>query len=271
MQETRYFEKQIMRFLVEHLVDMYGLDDDEAPDPDEDIDLRIDLYFKEIKLWKELHIPDFMFRIERAFHFECSEDEWKGLFGVDRSFQTECEWIERVGQHLTFRKLVNFIAERAPYISFQPVTVIDRECAPAGAFYGMLELSERFYPAACQLAPSTRILDAFRGDALDRFWSELKWRTDNRLTELKSFWFLMDGCGCLVFWPVLLISVILFLDGNYLYPVVATSTTYALWKVFSICRYRSNPLPAGFETFRDLAIWIAGQDGEVMLAEGEKV
>ncbi|QDT93152.1 hypothetical protein [Gimesia algae] len=264
MQETRYTEKQIMPLLVEHLVDMYGLDDDEAPDPVADIDLRMDLYFKEIKLWKELHLSDFMFRIERAFLFECSRDEWEQLFGVDRDYQTEDEWIEHVGQYLTFRALVEFIAERAPYISFQPVMVIDRECGPAGAFYGMLELSEKFYPAACRLTPSTRILDVFRGRQLDGFWSELKWRTDNRLTELKSFWFLMEGCGCLVFWPVLLISVILFLDGNYLYPVLTTAATYALWKVFSICSYRSNPLPAGFETFRDLAVWIAEHDSEAV-------
>ncbi|WP_417384971.1 hypothetical protein [Gimesia sp.] len=257
-------EKQILSGIVESLIYTLGIDLEEAQELVSDVELRIDLSLKKANEWQEFDFSDFVYQIERFFHFEFSSEERLKIFGLGAGYQSAEEWIEHVGQHLTFRALVESIAERAPHISFQPVTVIDRECAPAGAFYGMLELSEKFYPAASRLTPSTRILDAFRGRQLDGFWSELKWRTDNRLTELKSFWFLMEGCGCLVFWPVLLISVVLFLDGNYLYPVLTTATTYALWKVFSICCYRFNPLPAGYETFRDLAVWIAEHDSEAV-------
>ncbi|HAW29591.1 MAG TPA: hypothetical protein DCY03_15970 [Planctomycetaceae bacterium] len=264
MQETRYTEKQILCGIVESLIYTLGIDQDEAQELVSDVEVRIDLSLKKANEWQEFDFSEFVYQIERFFHFEYPSEDRRILFGLGAGYQSAEEWIEHVGQHLTFRALVESISEHAPRISFQPVMVIDRECGPAGAFYGMQELSEKFYPAACQLTPSTRILDAFRGAALDRFWSELKWRTDNSLTELKYFWFLMEGCGCLVFWPVLLISVILFLNGNYLYPVLATATTYSLWKVFSICSYRFNPLPAGYETFRDLAVMIAEHDSEAV-------
>ncbi|WP_278471197.1 hypothetical protein [Gimesia maris] len=261
MQETRYTEKQIMRFLMELLVDMYGLDDEEAPDPVADIDLRIDLYFKEIKLWKELDFADFMFRFERAFHIECSQDEWKELFGVAQDYQTEDEWINQVGQHLTFRKLVDFIAERSPYISFQPVMVIDRECGPAGAFYGMQELSEKFYPAACRFTPSTRILDAFRGNSLDRFWNELNWRNEYQIPDISRKWDDLFLSGCLLAGLGVLVGIPLsILTGHYLYVVLACVSLIVFSAISSIYQHYSDPLPPGLQTFRDLAVLIADQN-----------
>lgn len=277
MPEIRYTAKQIMPVIAAHLVDMYGLDDDEALDPVADLDLRIDLYFKAIKLWDEFVCSDFMVRFESVFHFECSPDEWNELFGVACGYQTEEEWIEQIGQHLTFRALVEFIAARAPCISFQPVTVIDRECGPAGAFYGITELSEQVVPPACQITPATRIIDAFRGSALDRFWSGLNWRTEEQLPDISRKWedlfllgLLLGFLGILIGFPLSLVT------ASYSYVLVSIVYFLVNWILLWIYHHCSDPMPPELQTFRDLALLIADLDCEAVrgiksdpLSEGE--
>ncbi|QDV20173.1 hypothetical protein Pan153_48450 [Gimesia panareensis] len=262
MNQTRYSDQQIMSKLAELMVDMYGLDDDEAPDPVRDLDLRVDLYLKKHKVWDMVDLLDFMFRFERAFQIRCSAEEWKKLFGRDRG-RTEEEWVEQVGQHLTFKKLVDFIAEHTTYISFQPVTVIDRECGPAGAFYGITELSEQLVPPACQITPATRIIDAFRGDALDQFWSELCWRSTQKLPDISRKWDVLFFSGCLLSVLGLLFGIPLsIVTTNYLYALVPCVYLLANWKVYTLYNHYSDPLPTDLQTFRDLAILIAGQNHE---------
>ena len=263
MSQLRYSERQIMPILADSLVDTLGLDDDEALDPVTDLDRRIDQYLKDINEWNAFDFADFIYVIERLFHFECSPKEWKAFFGVDCGYQSEEEWVEQVGLHLTFKALVEFIAARAPYVSFQPVTVIDRACGPAGAFYGLEELSGKYFSATCRVTPSTQLLDAFRGRQLEKFWGELQWRSGAKLTDLKSFWFLLEGCGCLMFFLALFIAVVIFLPGgDYLALTVTLLSAYTVWRVISVCCYWSNPLPPELQTFRDLAVLIANHDGE---------
>lgn len=265
MSETRYTEKQIMPLIAEHLTDLLGLDDDETLDPVADIDRRIDQYLKDINEWKGFDFAELVDRIERVFHIEFSQSEWKSLLGGGCGYQSEDEWEEQVGQYLTFRALVNFIAERAPSISFQPVTVIDRACRPAGVFYGIEELSDKFYTAARRVTPSTKILDAFRGRQLEKFWGKLEWRTEVKLTNLKSFWFLLEGCGCLMFFLVLFVALVTFLpNGDYFYLMVTILSAYTVWRMISLCCYWSNPQPPELQTFRDLAEWIAEHDCDVV-------
>lgn len=265
MTEKRYTEKQIMPLLADCLVDTLGLDDDEALDPVTDLDRRIDQYLKDINEWEAFDFADFIYVIERLFHFECSPGEWKAFFGVGCGYQSEEEWIEKVGQHLTFMTLVEFIAARAPFISFQPVTVINRVCGPAGAFYGLEELSGKFFSATCRVTPSTKILDAFRGRQLEKFWGDLQWRSGTKLTDLKSFWFLLEGCGCLTFFLALFIASVIFIPGgDYLSLAVMVLSAYTVWRVLSLCCYWSNPLPPELQTFRDLSVWIADHGGDAV-------
>lgn len=266
MQEMRYTEKEIMPLIAEILVAFYGLDDDEAPDPVQDIDLRIDLYLKQHQVWNMFEMLEFMFRLERAFQIRCSSEEWNKLFGRVLG-RTEEEWIEEVGQYLTFRKLVDIIAERTTYISFQPVQVIDRECGPAGAFYGITELSNLLVPAACQITPSTRIIDAFRGDTLDQFWSELCWRNRQKIPEISRKWDSLFLSGCLLAVLGFLFGIPLsIVTANILYLLTPCVSLYACWKLYCLYRYHSDPLPPELQTFRDLALFIAGRNCDAELA-----
>ncbi len=267
MQEMRYTEKEIMPLIAEHLVDMYGLDDDEAPDPVQDLDLRIDLYFKAVKVWDDIDFTDFRFRLERVFQLKCAPEVWEQLFGVGSHYRTEAEWVEQVGQYLTFRKLVDFIAERTTYISFQPVQVIDRECGPAGAFYGITELSNLLVPAACQITPATRIIDAFRGDTLDQFWSELCWRNRQKIPDISRKWDSLFLSGCLLVVLGFLFGIPLsIVTANILYLLAPCVSLYACWKLYCLYHYYSDPLPPELQTFRDLALLIAGRNCDAVRA-----
>ncbi|MBN70869.1 MAG: hypothetical protein CME32_16500 [Gimesia sp.] len=267
MQEMRYTEKEIMPLIAGHLVDMYGLDDDEAPDPVQDLDLRIDLYFKAVKVWDDIDFTDFRFRFERVFQIKCAPEVWEQLFGVGSHYRTEAEWVEQVGQYLTFRKLVDFIAERTTYISFQPVHVIDRECGPAGAFYGITELSNLLVPAACQITPSTRIIDAFRGDTLDQFWSELCWRNRQMIPVISRKWDSLFLSGCLLAVLGFLIGIPLsIVTANILYLLAPCVSLYACWKLYCLYHHHSDPLPPELQTFRDLALLIAGRNCDAVRA-----
>lgn len=261
MLRTKYTENQILCGMQECWCDFVGTDDDEIFDADD----RIDLYLKEYDVWDEFDFYQLAKVMEGFFQFSCSENEWKELFGVNSPKNTLEEWEELVGQHLTFRVLAQFITEQAPAVSFQPVSVIDRMCAPAGAFYGLKEVVGNVTVASqhpCQIAPSTKIIDALRGNTLEKFWSKLRWITEEGVPELSASWKNAGGLGCLVGLLGVPVGILIWLltESSLSFLMIPFVCAF-IWSAFSSF-YKNwvNPLPSELQTFRDLAMLIAAHD-----------
>jgi len=260
MQKTKYTEQQILCGMKECWHSFVGTDDDELFEAD----MRIDLYLKEYEVWDEFDFYQLANAMEGFFQFSCSENEWKNIFGVNLPKNSAEEWEELVGQHLTFRVLAQFIAERAPAVSFQPVTIINRECAPAGVFYGIRQVADEFSESVYsphRFAPSTKIIDVFRGNALEKFWSQLRWMTEQSVPEIPSSWRDVDAWGCLACFMGIFSAILLsILTENSLYLIVLSVCAVAVWYVTLLYKHYSNPLPSELQTFRDLAVLIAEHD-----------
>jgi hypothetical protein len=133
--------------------------------------------------WDEIDFADIFRGLERFFGFECAHKEWLDFFGFDVVKRSIAEWDQKVAPNLTFGALARFIADRAPRIaSFDPISVFGRDCESAGVFSGIHRL------AGQRFAPSARIIDVMRGHGLDRFWTQLRWMTENSIPPLPSFW-----------------------------------------------------------------------------------
>ncbi len=258
MQTAKYTEQQILCGLQECWHDFFGTDDDEIFDAD----MRIDQYLKEHDLWDDFDLYYLVKEIEEFFHFMCSEEEWKDLFGINPPKNTVEEWEELVGQHLTFRVLAQFIAERALAISFRPVIVIDRECAPAGAFFGIQEVVKNVAPDSKRFAPSTKIIDVIRGKSLEKFWTQLKWFTRHEVPELSATWKNAEELGCLVGLLGVPAGILIYLltENSLSFVLIPFVCALIWWAFSSLYKNYVNPLPSGISTFRDLAMLIAAQD-----------
>ncbi|QDT29353.1 hypothetical protein Enr10x_47050 [Gimesia panareensis] len=262
MQETRYTEKQILCGLYSCYCDAIGSDTPFTAET------RVDQHMQADGSWEDTDLADLFYRFERQFDFECSLEEWTEELGIANVPSLEV-WEHEMAPRFTFGAIARFIQKRAiNTVSFQSVTVINRECGPAGAFYGIQQVvaSERAARwNSHRFAPSDRIIDVLRGSHLDRFWYELHWRTELRIPRLKRDWdFLIDsgcllgGIGFLVAFPASILT------GQYLYAVIAVVYLLALWAVASVYKYCSDPLPPELQTFRDLAVAIAGLDCEAV-------
>ncbi|MFH1300333.1 MAG: hypothetical protein ABIK07_04665 [Planctomycetota bacterium] len=261
MSETQYTEKQILCGMYECWCDAMGTD---SPF---DAETRVDLHMKGDDLWDEIDLADIFFRFEKQFDFECTLDEWgEGLgLGLGGPFLSVEEWERDVAPHFTFGAIARFIQKRAiNTVTFKPVTVIDRECATAGAFYGIEQLFDQL-PYVDRFGPSTRIIDVLRGRNLNRFWSELWWRTEFGIPRLSNSWQSIEGWGCfiggLAIFAAIPVSV---LTENYLYLIVMAVFAFAAWYIALLWQYWSNPLPSELQTFRDLAVLVADLDCEAV-------
>lgn len=258
MPVERYNENQILCGLQECWNSVLGLDDDELFY----VDMRIDVYLKKNGLWDEFDLYYLVREIEEFFHFYCSKDEWYDLFGLNLPKNSAEEWEELVGQHLTFRVLAQFIAEKAPVISFQPVTVIDRECAPAGAFYGIREVAKNAAVDSKRFAPSAKIVDVLRGYELEKFWTQLRWFTSNEVPELSATWKSAGELGCLVGLLAVPVGILIYLltENSLSFYIIPFVCALIWWAFSSLYKNYVNPLPSGISTFRDLAMLIANSD-----------
>ncbi|MGC3965899.1 MAG: hypothetical protein QM775_00560 [Pirellulales bacterium] len=229
-------------------------------------DTRIDEYSQAEGSWEELDFADVMFRFERHFGFTCGEDEWNELFRFDLATSDHTVWKAEVAPRLTFGALARFIAARATVvpqiepITFQPVTLLGRTCAPAGAFVG-IEQAAKLAGDEVRFAPSMRIIDAFRGERLDEFWRELRWWTNNALPELPKHWRGAPSealsLGCLACFVAAFASCVM---GSFLPIVAALIVSFLIYKAAAIYKRVADPLPSSFVTFRDLALWITASD-----------
>lgn len=247
MLPERYTESQVLCGLREAWENITGVDD-----PFDD-DTQIDTFMKADETWDEIDFADIFRGLERFFEFECSNDEWKDFFGVEIAKRSLDEWDRTVAPRLTFRALANFIAERAPVIaSFAPITVLGRNCAPAGVFNGVQRLV-----VVPRIAPSTRIIDVLRGHTLDNFWMRLRWMTEHSIPPLPDSWRSITGmAGCVGVMALLIGVTASWFTSNLAYTIPAVAIAILLYIAASMYKQQTNPLPPDIVTFRDLATHI---------------
>lgn len=254
MKPKRYTEAQVLCGLHEEKQLFTAIEDHPF-----DADTRIDTYMKADESWKENDLDVVFFCLERFFGFRCSRKEWLDFMGNDIAKHSPDEWLQEVLPNITFGKLARFIADRAPAIaSFDPVSVLGRQCAPAGVFLGIQEVADSVTPGPVRFPPSDRIIEVMRGHRLDRFWSRLRWMTEDSMPELPAFW--KNVTEGTVLWSVLAVIGAL---------VAAWATSNPVWIVLTVLgavasylaargyKWLTNPLPPDIVTFRDLAKLVA--------------
>jgi hypothetical protein len=160
---------------------------------------------------------------------------------------------------LTFGSLARFIAQKTSAISFEPTTVLARECRPAGVFLGIRRLVKEVAKDGRRFAPSSRIHDVLRGHALDDFWTQLRWMTEDRIPQLPAFWREVTGwafgIGCLGAIAALVASLT---TGNVMYLIASVAMASCGFYAASLYNRWTNPLPPHLRTFRDLCMFVAG-------------
>ncbi|MCA9005903.1 MAG: hypothetical protein KDA70_11595 [Planctomycetaceae bacterium] len=264
MQETRYTEKQILCGIFECWCDALGYDEDEMEmDPPFSAETRIDLHMKAHNDWADTDLADIFYRLERHFKFQSTLEEWTEELGIANVPSVEV-WENEIAPQFTFGALARFIQKRAVNtVSFEPVMVINKECRSAGVFYGIEQISNQLVSAKCQVTPSTKILDAFRGYQLNSFWSELSWRSEVRLPRLTRRWDFITRWGCMIaFWVLLVAFPALVFMENFYILLGAVLYVISIWFTDSVYTHYSDPLPPELQTFRDLAVWIVDHGGD---------
>lgn len=231
-----------------------------------DSSTRLDEYMRADGTWEETDFAEVFRDLERFFGFRCAAGEWGVFLRGEEADTDPRDWKTAVAPRLTFGALGRFIADRADGISMRPVVLAGRECRSAGVFLGLLQLAGRVAGRDVRFRPSTRIVEVLRGGALDDFWTRLRWISQNRIPQLPSFWgafanfalglsFLGGLFGVLAAWAT----------GGLGIGVVAFVVALAAFLAASIYKHWANPLPAGVESFRDLANLIADADFDAAL------
>lgn len=262
MQAVRYTEDQILYGLREFWKYRFG-----SYRPI-DLDTRIDLQIISDNGWDDddldeviSALPDLFSDLAKYFGFECSIEEWKKELGIQERIRCLEEWERDIAPHFTFAALVRFIEKRATAVLFQPVVVIDKECRPAGVFYGIQQITKDVVDESSYFGPSTKIIDVLRGYELETFWSQLNWMTEYRIPQLSFFWSRIDEyCCCLYCLGFSLTLLATGMTQQFTYLIAIPICALMACFFSSLYKNRINPLPPEFVTFRDLAILIAEQD-----------
>ncbi len=273
MQETRYTEKQILCGMYEcwerDQTEFFFLPRYVPFQPDDRIDVHMQ---SRIPNWSGEEVDysdlvDLYKGLQCCFRFECSRKEWSDYFRLDIYVVNYEEWERLYAGDFTYRRVAQFIADRATVISFEPVNAIGQVCGSAGAFYGIQELVREVKQRPQEFGPSTRIRDVLKGNAFVYFWMKVRWITAQRAPDLSQIYRrLGTHVVFIMLASVMLMGAILFsyrVDPRYYF--YSAFAVIPLWILFGVLmERRMNPLPADLQTFRDLAVLIAEHDSEAV-------
>jgi hypothetical protein len=253
MDTRRYTPSQIFCGLREEWFNATGSDQ-----PIE-LDTQVYAHMRADGAWEELDLAVVFWRLEQFFGFECTRDEWFDLFRFDIAERDFQEWEKEFAPHLTFGVLAKFIADRAPVLtSFDPMPVFGRDCAAAGAFIGVERVANNVKHISQAIAPSTRIFDVLRGRDLERFWTKLRWMTENSIEALPAWW--REAVTLTAVFGVLAVIasfLVTLATSNPLFVIAAVIEAAVTFLVACLFKQFANPLPPQIVTFRDLSISIA--------------
>ncbi|MDP6447655.1 MAG: hypothetical protein QF805_27910 [Pirellulaceae bacterium] len=215
----------------------------------------------EDELWDE-DVGCLITHVEEKFGVSRSVAEWRKVFGFELVTRRDITYMARDDSpSRTLGTLLDFIAEGASPVIFQPTAFAGRPCAIAGAFMGLRDLLSRQRGCHQSFGPSTPILDVVRGGELERFWNQVHWMTQKTIPATPWYWSEAPRlCGGLVSLVVCSIFA-----GQYFadsasaihLAAAAVSLIAVVIATTSLFRYFTNPLPSNLVTFRDLATVIA--------------
>ncbi len=245
----RLTQQQILNALPTLWVDVLGIDEDEAEvSPDENL---ID-WLKSLGdgIYEELDFADVHTRLRLDFGLDAPLDAFDEFLCRGKS---DDEWERLVKPTLTIARFADWIAEHTSVPSYTPVTIGGHCCPLAGTFFGIEEVIQSAVPGASGFGPSTPILDAVRGDNLDRVWRRLRLHTEGRLPVLAWPWqpiATMLDMASVVLWGVAIAAIPAV--GTYWFALAILAGAIGLALGFAIHR-TGDPLPSTIKTFRDLA------------------
>ncbi|MGH7169017.1 MAG: hypothetical protein ACRELF_08210 [Gemmataceae bacterium] len=236
-----------------------------------DLDTRLDEYFAPSfgseslgdRIGRLMGEEDAFTQLAQAlawfFGFTCSLEEWNNYFGLNATSRDE--WERDFAPHFTFRRLVEFIRERAKPISLEPITMLGKPCLTAGIFRGLEQLVRQISPKATKIAPSTPIRKCLRGVLVHGLWYRLRWMFDGQLPPPPRITLSSRGFLHSLIFKVA-IGVLIAIWRRDLSGVLAgIGTTFALLiplgVIVAFINARLYPLPKGIETFGDLARYLA--------------
>lgn len=244
--------QRIFAALMPLLEDSLGIDRDELPHPDE----RIDEHLKRTGTWDDLEFFGLWFSCERTFGFSAVPEEFFGPPMTD-----PVAWERDVAPRLTYEALADFIAERAPVVSFDPVEIAGVRCAKAGAFLGLQAVGRGIGDGLPRFTPSTPIRDCLQRSELTELWSRLAWMSDSPPPPLRTRW--VDRT-----WSLFVLAcaglfgggIAAFALGVAAIFLHAFSFLKVTWTLLKLAERFENPLPEGVVTFGDLARSIAAAE-----------
>jgi hypothetical protein len=209
--------------------------------------------------WEELDLGDVCHRLEGFFGFSCSQEEWWSFFEFEVAYRSREEWEQKVAPNLTFGKLAQFIADRAPAVaSFQPAPVMGRNCAAAGVFLGIEQVAAKVKNNLRPFPPSARIIDVMRGNDLDNFWMQLRWMTEDSIPKLPAFWRnITFFAGSVSFLAVIGGFIAAYTLSHLSWVIWAVAAAGAVYSSAFDYKWIKNPIPSQIVSFRDLSILIA--------------
>jgi hypothetical protein len=219
---------------------------------------RIDEHLKEAGMWEEIDFEDVCRELEHFFGFECAAEAWREFFGFELAQKNPAEWETKIAPRITFGALAGFIADRTTGVAFEPVTFFGRDCHAGGVFLAMEKVAKAVRPDSKQFAPSSRIIDVFRGHALDKFWTRLRWISENKIPELPSAWRHATGAVVGIGILSLLVSfAVWYASGSAMPTISVVAVAMLAFLISEAITYAINPLPREIDNFRDLAVFIA--------------
>lgn len=202
----------------------------------------------------ELDFADVAYELDRFFGWNAvGRRAWK-----QTALPVWSSFIESDPGRFTFGSMASFIADRIPAVPMVPVFVLGKRCAPAGTFRSIEQVTRRLGLDIPRFAPSAPIMSVVRGRPLKTVWNTLRWMSEERLPPLRRMWTnrvadaLNSGPGLLV----LLGAVALLSLGlrSIVGGIIAVVSFRLLVGVFMRgCEWIQNPVPRGFDDFRDVA------------------
>lgn len=215
--------------------------------------------------FNHLDLQDFRFHLESRFEIRISQHEWIEFLNLNQWNRKSRSVFEKYSQDWTVAQLIDFIHERQPDVSFEPINICGKDCTPAGVFYGLRTLAGSNGIAGDEIGPSTAIACKLSGSKLTRFWNQIRCLTDDAVPELKCrfsskvlglFALFLSYCiGSAFLLPgssVLAAFLVFFVITIALFQILSPETT------FEDFVFVAQP-PPDIRTFRDLAEYIAKQ------------
>lgn len=169
---------------------------------------------------------------------------------------------------LTCGQLAERLWRQLPQVSFEPVNVAGRDCGPAGAFFGLVELSRHVKPTIAKFRPSTQVLDRLQGRDLRRFWTQLQVQAGVSFREPDDVWSNVTtifSISCIALGIAILVGISILGTGLFdllmfrlmIFWLLSVPVTIAVCATSFVFGPYYLRLPSGIRTFRDLSEYIS--------------